>query len=71
MTTMTHTVAGTAVPIHVVRTREDIPAFQAWIDSHVHAIVAVDTETSGLNIYAPGFSVRTVSSAPPTQPGSW
>ena len=60
MTTMTHTVAGTAVPIHVVRTREDIPAFQAWIDSHAHAIVAVDTETSGLNIYAPGFSVRTV-----------
>ncbi|TDD97216.1 DNA polymerase [Actinomadura rubrisoli] len=44
------------VIIHVIERAEDLPKFVEWVKRH--QILAFDTETTGLDIYSPGFKVR-------------
>ena len=53
-------VAGESVAVRNVETPEDVRAFVDWCRSNRSRPVAFDTETTGLDIYAPGFRVRLV-----------
>lgn len=53
--------AGEAVPVHVPDTLEDLYAFEEWVKREAaRGPIALDTETSGLDIYSPGYKLRTV-----------
>lgn len=52
-------VAGDEVTINVVEDDADVAAFEAWLGSS-GPILGLDTETTGLDIFTPGFRVRTV-----------
>lgn len=60
MRTLTHTVAGSPVTIHVAESREDYEAAQVWVSSRPRSPLGLDTETTGLHIYGADFTVRTV-----------
>lgn len=54
-------VAGDAVTVNVPETYEDLEAFQAWlIEADRRGPVALDTETTGLDIYSDAFRLRAV-----------
>ena len=54
-------VAGESVTVKVPETREDLDAFRDWLrDANARGPVAVDTETTGLDIYSATFRLRTV-----------
>ncbi|MFE0020507.1 DNA polymerase [Amycolatopsis sp. NPDC059021] len=53
-------VAGEPVIVRNVETSEDARAFIEWCRSNHNRPVAFDTETTGLDVYAPGFRVRLV-----------
>lgn len=40
--------------------REDLDEFAAWCASNIGRVIAVDSETTGLDVYVPGFRVRLV-----------
>lgn len=52
-------VAGEPVVINVVETVEDLDPFRDFVRSHLRCLAA-DTETTGVQIYAPGFKTRLV-----------
>jgi len=53
--------AGEGVPVYVPASRDDLVAFFEWFK---HAAqrgpIALDTETTGLDIFSPGYRLRTV-----------
>ena len=51
---------GAEVVVHVVEDMDDAEAFGAWVDEHKGAWVAVDTEATGLNVYATDWRLRSV-----------
>lgn len=57
MITYTHTVAGTETRIYYPERRPDLAAFEAFL-SQGDKVLSIDTETTGLNIYSPGFECR-------------
>lgn len=60
MLTQTHTVGGRQATIRIPETRRELEELTAWLTNHPNQPVAVDTETTGLDIYSPSFKVRTV-----------
>ena len=60
MKTLPYTVAGDRVVINVIETADDLNEFVQWLVRTEGKILALDTETTGTNIYAHGFKVRTV-----------
>jgi DNA polymerase-1 len=52
--------AGEAVPVHVPERSEDLDAFIAWFErENARGPLALDTETTGLDIFRSGFRLRT------------
>ncbi|WP_328386328.1 DNA polymerase [Streptomyces sp. NBC_00400] len=60
MRTYRHHIAGTETTIHAVETQEDGQEAVQWLKRHNPRSLALDTETSGLNIYSPDHQLRTV-----------
>ncbi|TQJ04656.1 DNA polymerase-1 [Amycolatopsis cihanbeyliensis] len=54
-----HAVSGEQVVIRVVERPDDLDGFRTFIRSNLRCL-AVDSETTGLDIYSPGFAVRLV-----------
>lgn len=48
------------VTVRVPETVEDLDRFRDWFFRHNGAPIAVDTETTGLDIYSPAYRLRTV-----------
>lgn len=60
MRTYNYEVAGDPVKVHVPEVREDIAAFRRWfVGANRRGPIAFDTETTGLDIYSPGYRLRT------------
>ncbi|MBZ4319551.1 DNA polymerase [Streptomyces huiliensis] len=56
-----HTIAGDTITVHVPETADDLDAFREWLrQADARGPIAVDTETTGLDIYGPEFRLRTV-----------
>ncbi|MER5863796.1 DNA polymerase [Kitasatospora sp. NPDC002040] len=56
-----HEVAGEPVTVRVPETTDDLREFWEWLYRVRHAgPIAVDTETTGLNIFSTGYRIRTV-----------
>lgn len=60
MKVLPYTVAGDRVVINVIETTDDLNEFVQWLVRTEGKILALDTETTGTNIYARGFKLRTV-----------
>lgn len=60
MITITHPIAGREAVIRVIENGDDILDFSNWLNRHEGAPMAIDTETTGLDIFSDGFRVRTV-----------
>lgn len=61
MQTYRHRIAGDIVTVRVPQTGADLDAFRRWFRAaERRGPIALDTETSGLDIYAPQFALRTV-----------
>lgn len=58
MQTMTHRVAGEECAIHFPAPGDDLAGF--WKFLRGERVVALDTETTGLDVYAPGHELRLV-----------
>ena len=59
MITITQAIKGHTATIRVAQNREDLDLFWGWLD-HQGGRVAVDTETTGLDIFGDEFKVRTI-----------
>ncbi|AIK67760.1 DNA polymerase I [Mycobacterium phage Piro94] len=68
MIELRHEVQGDLVTINVVETPEDLAGFRDFIRAHLNCL-AVDTETTGLDIYSDTFECRLVQFG--TQSESW
>ncbi|ARQ94594.1 DNA polymerase I [Mycobacterium phage Journey13] len=68
MIELRHEVQGDLVTINVVETPEDLEGFRDFIRAHLNCL-AVDTETTGLNIYSDTFECRLVQFG--TQDEAW
>ncbi|QGH79713.1 DNA polymerase I [Gordonia phage Anon] len=68
MIELRHEVQGDLVTINVVETPEDLDGFRDFIRAHKHCL-AVDTETTGLDIYSSTFRCRLVQFG--TRDESW
>ncbi|KRD08628.1 DNA polymerase [Mycobacterium sp. Root265] len=68
MIELQHEVDGDLVTINVVECSDDLPAFRDFIKAHTNCL-AVDTETTGLDIYSDTFRCRLVQFG--TQSESW
>ena len=64
MLTQYHTVRGLDFTIYTPETHRDLAGFHAFIRRN-DRVLGLDTETSGLNIFSPGFELRLV------QFGNW
>ncbi|MGX4737091.1 DNA polymerase [Kitasatospora griseola] len=61
MQTFRHQVAGDTVTIKVPEDRDDLREFWEWAIAERHrGPIALDTETTGLGIFSPGYRIRTV-----------
>lgn len=60
MITITHPIAGREAVIRVIENGNDILDFSEWLNRHEGEAIAIDTETTGLDIFSDGFKVRTV-----------
>ncbi|MFE4860783.1 DNA polymerase [Streptomyces sp. NPDC056670] len=61
MITYRHQVAGEPVTVHVPETTEDLGEFWKWLyRARARGPIAIDTETTGLDIFSPTFRLRTV-----------
>ncbi|MBA9050805.1 MULTISPECIES: DNA polymerase [Streptomyces] len=60
MRTYHHVIAGDRVAVNVPETLEDLDLFRNWVRDNVNRPVAVDSETTGLDIYSDAFRLRTV-----------
>lgn len=68
MIELRHDIDGQPVTVNVVETQEDLDGFRDFIRSHRNAL-AVDTETTGLDIYSDEFRCRLVQFG--TQDEAW
>lgn len=59
MIEITQAVAGRTATIKVVEDREELDQFWSWLEKQ-DSRLAVDTETTGLEIFSEGFKVRTI-----------
>lgn len=59
MQTYTHTIAGEEVLIHFPESTADLDGFWRFL-AQGDPILGLDTETTGLDIYSPGFGLRLV-----------
>ena len=57
---ITQAVAGRTATIKVVETRDELGLVWEWLDNCAGSTFAVDTETTGLEIFSSEFKVRTV-----------
>jgi DNA polymerase-1 len=56
-----YAIAGDPVTVKVPETYDDLMEFRAWFERANEAgPIALDTETTGLDIYSPGYRLRTV-----------
>jgi DNA polymerase-1 len=56
-----HSVAGDVVTVHVPQTLSDLSKFRAWLrEANRRGPIALDTETTGLDIFGTGYRLRTV-----------
>ncbi|WP_405817293.1 DNA polymerase [Streptomyces sp. NBC_01390] len=56
-----HDIAGERVTVHVPEDTEDLNKFWEWLyQARERGPIALDTETTGLDIYSPGYRLRTV-----------
>ncbi|MFE4516342.1 DNA polymerase [Kitasatospora sp. NPDC056783] len=56
-----HQIAGDTITVHVPETPEDLQDFRGWLDrARRRGPVAVDTETTGLEVFGRSFRLRTV-----------
>ncbi|MEV0445470.1 DNA polymerase [Streptomyces spectabilis] len=56
-----HEIAGELVTVHVPETTADLNEFWRWLyEARERGPIALDTETTGLDIYSPTFRLRTV-----------
>lgn len=61
MIELRHGVAGGTVNVHVPETTEDLDKFWKWFyQARARGPIAIDTETTGLDIFGPSFRLRTV-----------
>ncbi|WP_425586395.1 hypothetical protein [Streptomyces showdoensis] len=61
MLTFRHTVAGESVTVNVPEDTTDLKLFWDWLNrARERGPIALDTETTGLNIYSAGYRLRTV-----------
>ncbi|MGW1277570.1 DNA polymerase [Streptomyces tsukubensis] len=61
MIELQYALAGDPVRVHVPENEDDLDAFREWFDqARTRGPIALDTETTGLNIYSPGYRLRTV-----------
>lgn len=60
MIEITQAVAGRTATIKVVEERVELDQFWSWLDSQQAQRLAVDTETTGLDIFSSEFRVRTI-----------
>lgn len=67
MIELRQTIGGEEVSVHVVETADDLIGFRWFVQSH--NCLAVDTETTGLDIYSDEFRCRLVQFG--TQSDSW
>lgn len=58
MRTLTHVVAGDTCLIFVPDRAEDMVNFPSWMESRIHAVLALDTETTSLDVFGAGFGIR-------------
>jgi DNA polymerase-1 len=57
--TLTHTIAGDDVTIHFPERRTDLVGFDSFL-AQGDKVLGLDTETTGLDIYSPGYALRLV-----------
>ncbi|WP_229398120.1 DNA polymerase [Micromonospora okii] len=57
MRTLTHSVAGSTVGIHIPERRDDLDRFRAFL-AQGDKVLAFDTETTGLDVYTPEHRLR-------------
>ncbi|MEU5974280.1 DNA polymerase [Streptomyces sp. NPDC047315] len=61
MIELQYVLAGDPVRVHAPETDADLDAFREWFErANARGPIAVDTETTGLQIYSPGYRLRTV-----------
>ena len=60
MIEITHKVAGVPRNIYVAETPEELDDFEKWIETNKTKRVAVDTETTGLDIFSDEYRIRTI-----------
>ncbi|MEV7278121.1 DNA polymerase [Streptomyces sp. NPDC093111] len=61
MIELRHEIAGEPVTVHVPETTEDLGEFWKWLyRARARGPIAIDTETTGLEIFSPSFRLRTV-----------
>ena len=60
MQVLPYTVTGDRVEIKVIETTDDLNEFVQWLVRTEGKVLALDTETTGTNIYARDFKIRTV-----------
>ncbi len=58
MRLLTHTIARREVMIRVVETADDVNTFIEWCYDRLNAPTAFDLETTGLDVWSPGFEIR-------------
>jgi DNA polymerase-1 len=59
--TYRHDIAGETVDVHIPETADDLDAFKRWfVEASRRGPIAVDTETTGLDVYRDGYRLRTV-----------
>lgn len=58
MRNLTHMVAGDRCTIHIPERPEDMGDFTDWMANRERAVLAVDTETTGLGVFGLGFGLR-------------
>ena len=61
-----HAVAGETVTINVIEREEDLDGFRDFIRENLR-FLAVDSETTGLDIYGDDFRCRVVQFGTPTE----
>lgn len=61
MRTFPYSVAGEPVTVHVPEDADDLSQFMDWMrEASRRGPVGLDTETSGLDVFSPGYRLRTV-----------
>lgn|GEM_PF-996964 len=60
MRTLTHVVDGDTCTIRIPESPEDGREFLAWLNTRTEAPLALDTETSGLQVFGRSFNIRLV-----------